>query len=118
MYGFSECFQGAVQLLLLTALQPLYLLALAVEWLSSIFTARVKVPPPKVVLITGAGSGLGRQFAIHYAKQGATHLALLDLSQKALDETVASCAAAGATCAYLGGTARPTPTSRPGSTAT
>ena len=42
----------------------------------------------KVVVITGAGSGMGRAYAIAFAKQGA-RLALNDYDQAALDETQA-----------------------------
>jgi len=42
----------------------------------------------KVVVITGAGSGMGRAYAIEFAKQGA-RLALNDYDQAALDETQA-----------------------------
>ena len=41
----------------------------------------------KVVVITGAGSGLGRALAIALAREGA-HLALSDINRKALDETM------------------------------
>lgn len=41
----------------------------------------------KVVVITGAGSGMGRAYAIEFAKQGA-RLALNDYDQFALNETV------------------------------
>ena len=40
----------------------------------------------KVVLITGAGSGLGRAAALQAAKEGAK-LSLVDLSQEGLEET-------------------------------
>ncbi|MDQ0159274.1 SDR family oxidoreductase [Alkalibacillus salilacus] len=42
----------------------------------------------QVVLITGAGSGLGQAAAIQVAKEGAS-LSLVDLNQEALDETKA-----------------------------
>lgn len=41
----------------------------------------------KVVIITGAGSGLGRATAIHLAVEGA-RLTLVDVSEKGLEETV------------------------------
>lgn len=41
----------------------------------------------KVVVITGAGSGMGRAYAIEFAKQGA-RLALNDYDQSALEETL------------------------------
>ena len=40
----------------------------------------------QVVLITGAGSGLGRASALQVAKEGAK-LSLVDLNQEALEET-------------------------------
>ena len=43
----------------------------------------------RVVLITGAGSGLGRATAVRLASEGAK-LALVDISEKGLDETVAA----------------------------
>ena len=45
----------------------------------------------KVVLITGAGSGLGRSAAVTVAEQGAS-LALVDISEKGLAETRAAIA--------------------------
>ena len=42
----------------------------------------------KVVVITGAGSGIGRELALQFADAGA-HLALSDISQPGLDETLA-----------------------------
>lgn len=48
-----------------------------------------------VVAITGAGQGLGRSMAVYLAQRGA-RLALLDLNQERLDESVAACEAAGA----------------------
>ena len=41
----------------------------------------------KVVVVTGAGSGMGRAYAIEFAKLGA-NLALNDYDKAALDETV------------------------------
>ncbi|ARJ06971.1 short chain dehydrogenase [Cnuibacter physcomitrellae] len=43
----------------------------------------------RVVLITGAGSGLGRATAVRLASEGAK-LALVDISEKGLEETVAA----------------------------
>ncbi|MEK3906704.1 SDR family NAD(P)-dependent oxidoreductase [Oceanobacillus sp. FSL W7-1309] len=40
----------------------------------------------KAVLITGAGSGLGRAVALQVAKEGAK-LSLVDLNEKGLEET-------------------------------
>ena len=40
----------------------------------------------KVVLITGAGSGLGQSAALEIAKEGAK-LSLVDLNQPSLEET-------------------------------
>lgn len=46
----------------------------------------------KVVVITGAGSGIGRGLALQFAGEGA-HLALSDINRAALDETLAMLAA-------------------------
>ena len=43
----------------------------------------------KVALITGAGSGLGRESAIHLAKEGAKVIAS-DLNEKTAQETAAT----------------------------
>ncbi|WGL16650.1 SDR family oxidoreductase [Microbulbifer bruguierae] len=48
-----------------------------------------------VIAITGAGQGLGRSMAVYFAERGA-RLALLDVSESALQESVAACAAVGA----------------------
>ena len=48
----------------------------------------------KVIAITGAGQGLGRAMATVLAAKG-TQLALIDLNQTALDETLSQCQAAG-----------------------
>ena len=48
----------------------------------------------KVALITGAGSGIGRQSALLFAKEGAAVL-VVDVNQKAADETVALVKQAG-----------------------
>jgi 3-oxoacyl-[acyl-carrier protein] reductase len=45
----------------------------------------------KTVVITGAGRGIGRALAIHFAGKGA-NLALLDTNRADVDETAASCA--------------------------
>jgi len=45
----------------------------------------------KTVLVTGAGRGIGRVLATHFARKGA-NLALLDMSGTELDETAAQCA--------------------------
>ena len=42
----------------------------------------------KVVIITGAGSGLGQETALRIAKEGAK-LSLVDLNEKGLEETKA-----------------------------
>ncbi len=49
----------------------------------------------KVAAITGAGSGIGRALALDLAKRG-THLALSDIDEAALAETVALCEGFGA----------------------
>lgn len=48
----------------------------------------------KVVVVTGAGRGLGRGIATHFASKGA-RVAVVDLNQDDLNETVAQCKAAG-----------------------
>lgn len=59
-----------------------------------------------VVAITGGGQGLGRAMAELLAARGAK-LALIDLNQERLDETVAACEAAGVEArAYLCNVAR------------
>jgi 3-oxoacyl-[acyl-carrier protein] reductase len=60
----------------------------------------------KVIAVTGGGQGLGRSMALCFAKKGAT-LALIDLNQEKLDETVALCKEAGGDAhAYIGNIAR------------
>ncbi|CAD5107842.1 SDR family oxidoreductase [Zestomonas carbonaria] len=55
----------------------------------------------KVIVITGGGQGLGRAMAEYLAARGAK-LALVDLNQERLDDTVAACKAAGVEArAYL-----------------
>ncbi|AOS97363.1 3-oxoacyl-[acyl-carrier-protein] reductase FabG [Microbulbifer aggregans] len=49
----------------------------------------------KVVAITGAGQGLGRAMALYLAERGA-RLALLDVNEEGLQESVAQCEAKGA----------------------
>lgn len=44
----------------------------------------------KVVVVTGAGRGLGRKMAQHVASKGA-HLALVDLSEEDIEETIRLC---------------------------
>lgn len=46
----------------------------------------------KVVLITGAGSGIGRQTALHCAREGA-HIAAVDIDASAAEQTAAAIAA-------------------------
>ncbi|MGW5223983.1 SDR family NAD(P)-dependent oxidoreductase [Nocardia niigatensis] len=50
----------------------------------------------RVVVVTGAGSGIGRELALQCARRGA-RLALCDLNPEGLDQTVADARAAGAT---------------------
>ena len=60
----------------------------------------------KVVVVTGAGRGLGRGIATYFAGKGA-RLACVDLSQEDLDATVAACEAAGGEArAYLANVAK------------
>jgi NAD(P)-dependent dehydrogenase (short-subunit alcohol dehydrogenase family) len=51
----------------------------------------------KTAVITGAGSGFGRAFALHCAREG-MKLALADVNEKDLAETVAQAEALGAEC--------------------
>jgi 3-oxoacyl-[acyl-carrier protein] reductase len=44
----------------------------------------------RVVMLTGAGQGLGRAMAERFAREGAT-LAVCDLNRSSLDETLSSC---------------------------
>ncbi|MED5374377.1 MAG: SDR family oxidoreductase [Myxococcota bacterium] len=53
----------------------------------------------KVILITGAASGLGRATSVYLAKQGAT-LGLVDISEKGLQETEAQIKAAAPEATY------------------
>ncbi|MGH8277412.1 MAG: SDR family NAD(P)-dependent oxidoreductase, partial [Steroidobacteraceae bacterium] len=49
----------------------------------------------KTILVTGAGRGIGRSLAVHFAKKGA-RLALLDTNGEDLEESRARCVQAGA----------------------
>lgn len=49
----------------------------------------------KVIVVTGAGRGIGREIAVHFANRGAK-LALIELKEADLAESQALCAAAGA----------------------
>ena len=44
----------------------------------------------KVVVITGAGSGIGRELALRAHREGATHVAVADLNEVAASETAAA----------------------------
>jgi len=48
----------------------------------------------KTILVTGAGRGIGRSLAAHFASKGA-NLALLDTNEKAVQETAAQCTQLG-----------------------
>ena len=54
----------------------------------------------KVALITGAGSGIGRQTALLFAKEGAS-IVVVDINDKGGEATVAEIAAAGGDATYL-----------------
>ena len=60
----------------------------------------------KTIVVTGAGQGIGRALATHFAKKGA-QLALLDTNPRSLEETRAQCTALGAAArSYVGNAAR------------
>ena len=44
----------------------------------------------KIVVITGAGSGIGRELALRAHREGATHVAVADLNEVAASETAAA----------------------------
>ena len=48
----------------------------------------------KVIVVTGAGQGLGRQFALDCASEG-TRLALADLNLETVEKVAAECIKAG-----------------------
>jgi 3-oxoacyl-[acyl-carrier protein] reductase len=48
----------------------------------------------KTILVTGAGRGIGRSLALHFARKGA-HLALLDTNAADMEETRSQCAQPG-----------------------
>ena len=48
----------------------------------------------KTILVTGAGRGIGRSLAVHFARKGA-NVALLDTNQRDVDETRLMCAQEG-----------------------
>ena len=60
----------------------------------------------KVIVVTGAGRGLGRGIARYFASKGA-RIACVDLNQEDLDATVAACEAAGGEArAYIANVAK------------
>jgi len=59
-----------------------------------------KYPEPKVILITGASSGIGAAFAKEYAKSGVT-LALLGRNRERLQEVADECEVKGAKCCVI-----------------
>lgn len=50
----------------------------------------------KTALITGAAAGLGRAYAVAYAREGAGHVLIADINQAGMDETKALVEAEGA----------------------
>jgi 3-oxoacyl-[acyl-carrier protein] reductase len=60
----------------------------------------------KTILVTGAGRGIGRSLALHFARKGA-RLALLDVNGDDLHESRTLCEGLGATArSYVGNTAQ------------
>jgi NAD(P)-dependent dehydrogenase (short-subunit alcohol dehydrogenase family) len=59
-----------------------------------------KLLEKKVALVTGAGSGIGRAVALHYATEGATVI-VSDIAEKGGRETVEQIAAAGGTSIFV-----------------
>jgi NAD(P)-dependent dehydrogenase (short-subunit alcohol dehydrogenase family) len=52
--------------------------------------------PGSVIVITGAGSGIGRAVALQYAKRPGVKLAIADISSKGLNEAAEELRACGA----------------------
>nr|CAG8544554.1 13955_t:CDS:2 [Entrophospora candida] len=62
--------------------------------------SRQEIPIPKVVLITGASTGIGAAFAVEYAAPGVT-LGLLGRNEVRLNEVAEHCKEKGANCVLL-----------------
>nr|CAG8449885.1 14476_t:CDS:2 [Entrophospora candida] len=62
--------------------------------------SRQEIPTPKVVLITGASTGIGAAFAVEYAAPGVT-LGLLGRNEVRLNEVAERCKEKGANCVLL-----------------
>ncbi|XP_002735961.1 17-beta-hydroxysteroid dehydrogenase 13-like, partial [Saccoglossus kowalevskii] len=82
-------------------LEALFVL-LKVTWFNLVGIFRFFVPPAEkslegeIVLVTGAGSGIGRQMAINFAKQGC-RLVIWDMNKHGGDETAEQITNLGAT---------------------
>lgn len=46
-----------------------------------------KILEDDIILITGAGSGIGREFAVSFAKRGARHIVIFDINESGMKET-------------------------------
>lgn len=85
-----------MQLILTSVLLPLKFAVTAWLFIKSLLNSTPRQPPPKHVLITGAGSGIGAGLADRYAAPGVL-LSLCDRNAAGLETTKDACVAKGAT---------------------